>query len=469
MRPLPVFAQAALLGVAAVVGAPLVAAAQERPPFERLRQEEDWSPLCDPSARMQPLDALKCIPLSADRSVRLSLGGELRERYEYTRNPTWGEDRQDGDGAFLQRYILQGDLRLGDHLRFFGQLYSALEKGRSGPTSPIDENRLDLQQAFVEMNAPLGEQRIVALRLGRQELRYGSARLVDVREGPNVRRNFNGGVLRLTDGGWRVDALAVRPSRIETGVFDDSIEDDQALWGLYAVGRQPDWLPAGSIDLYYLGYANDAGSYQQGTARERRHTVGARLWGERGGWDWNWEFIYQFGTFGQGDIRAWSVASDSGYTWGGLPWSPRLGLSANIASGDGNPDNDDLGTFNPLFPRGSYFSELALLGPRNFFNVHPFLTLAPLPGVTITTDVDFFWRLMRDDGIYSPSGALLRSGEGTGERYVGTAFSLNVGWEITPALQASVVYGHFFPGAFVEATGPSRDVDYFELTLKAQF
>ena len=27
-------------------------------------------------------------------------------------------------------------------------------------------------------------------------------------------------------------------------------------------------------------------------------------------------------------------------------------------------DDRDLGTFNPLFPRGNYFSELALLGPR---------------------------------------------------------------------------------------------------------
>lgn len=441
-----------------------------RPGFKPLRQDEDWSVLCDPALRTGPIDRVKCVKLTADGRAWFSLGGEIRERYEYTHNPVWGEDPQDDDGIFLQRYILQGDLHAGPNLRLFGQLYSALAEGRAGPTSPVDENKLDVQQAFIELSGPLAQDVAGMVRVGRQELRYGSGRLVDVREGPNVRRKFDGGLGRLTKNGWRLDLIAARPADDEPGMFDDGTNGSQGLWGGYLTGRSPGWLPFGSsIDLYYLGYRNDHSSYQQGTAAETRHTVGTRLWGEQAGWDWNWELVGQAGEFGHGDIRAWSAASDTGYTWHDVAWTPRLGLSANVASGDENPDNRDLETFNPLYPRGSYFSEVALLGPRNFYNLHPFLNFNPTDRVAVTTDIDFFWRLQTEDGIYSPSGQLLRSGAGSDARYVGTEISLNTSWQVNDRLALTGVYAHFFPGRFIEETGSSKDIDYFELTVKFQF
>lgn len=463
-------AAAALACQLLVGGASAGAAAPERPSLTPLRQDEDWSALCDPELRTAVLDALKCTPLTADRSARLFLGGEIRERYEYAHDPLWGEDPQDENGVFLQRYVVHGDLRAGSHVRLFGQLYSALEDGRAGPTSPVDENRLDIQQAFLDLTAPLGTGISGTLRFGRQELRYGSGRLVDVREGPNVRRKFDGGRVRLELGAWRLDGIATRPADNEPGMFDDGTNGSQALWGAYAAGRSPGWLPFGSsLDLYYLGYRDDEAGYDQGSDPETRHTAGARVWGERAGWDWNWELVGQLGEFGRGDVRAWSVASDTGHTWRDAPLTPRLGLSANIASGDENPDDRDLETFNPLYPRGSYFSELALLGPRNFYNLHPFLTVNPTDRLAITADIDFFWRLQTEDGIYSPSGQLLRSGVGSDARYVGTEVSLNTSWQVSERLSLTGVYAHFFPGEFIQDTGPDKDIDYVELTLKVQF
>lgn len=294
---------------------------------------------------------------------------------------------------------------------------------------------------------------------------YGSARLIDVREGPNVRRKFDGGrvLFRLSDG-WQFDVIAVRPSEIEPGIFDDGIDDSQALWGAYAAGAVT-WLPTG-LDLYYLGYENEDAVFDQGGAKEQRDTLGVRLWGERGGWDWNWELFYQWGSFGSGDILAWSLATDTGRTWQSATWTPRLGLSTNIASGDRDPSDVDLQTFNPLFPRGSYFSELALLGPRNFFNVHPFLTINPTGRFSLTADADFFWRLKTADSVYSPSGRLLRSGADSNARYVGTELSLNATWHASTHLSATVIYSHFYPGRFIEETGPSENIDFIELTLK---
>lgn len=454
----------ALAGEAAAQD-PVVAAAPEPPAFARLRQDEDYSYLAAPNARTGLFDRIKYIPIG-DGPAFLSLGGELRHRYEYTRNPGFGADPQDR-GAFLQRYILHADLRISPDFRLFGQFLSAFANGRAEGPSPVDQNRFDLQQAFIDIAFEPTPGARITLRPGRQEVRLGSARLVDVREGPNVRRTFDGARFTLTIPDWRIDALALRPVAQEQSTFDDRTSRNQSLWGLYGVGK-PTWLPAGSIDLYYLGFHDKAGRYEKGTAPETRHSIGTRLWGEYGSWDWNNEFVYQFGEFGSGRISAWTTAFDIGHSWKDAWLSPRLGFATAIASGDGNPTGTGLRTFNPLFPRGNYFSELALLGPRNFFNINPSLSLTPHRDVTLTGGVNFFWRQSLEDAVYEPNGSILRAANGSSARYVGTEISLSSEWRANRYTTVTAIYSHFLPGAFIRQTGPSKEISYLELTLKIQ-
>ncbi len=466
MRPrLAASALACWLATAGVAKAQEQASSPEPPPFARLRQDEDYSYLANPRLRTGLFDAIKYISLGGGTGF-LSFGGELRHRYEYTRNPGFGADPQD-HGAFLQRYILHADLRISPGLRLFGQFLSAFANGRAEGPSPVDQNRLDLQQGFVDISfEPVPGARLT-LRPGRQEVRLGSARLVDVREGPNVRRSFDGARATLTWSDWRLDVLALRPVAQEQGVFDDRTGRRQALWGLYGVGK-PTWFPAGSVDLYYLGFRDEAGRYAKATAPETRHSVGTRLWGDHDSWDWNNEFVYQFGEFGSGRIGAWTAAFDIGHSWNEAWLAPRIGLATAIASGDGNPAGPGLRTFNPLFPRGNYFSELALLGPRNFFNVNPSLTLRPHGNVTLTGAVNFFWRQSLEDAVYTPNGSILRAADDSDARYVGTEFSLSSEWRANRHTTLTAIYSHFVPGAFIRETGPSKEISYLELTVKIQ-
>jgi hypothetical protein len=453
--------------VAIGVFASAAAWGEDRPAFKPLRFDEDWSVLCDATKRTEPLDALKCVKLSATGESWLSLGGELRERYEYTHNPVWGDDPQDKRGVFLQRYILHADLHLTRYFRGFVQFYSALENGRAGSPSTLDENELDVQQAFVDLRLPLANDAALTLRPGRQELRYGSGRIIDVREGPNVRRKFDGARAMLAAGGWQIDGLAVQPTVLQTGVFDDRIDDRQQLWGVYGSGRPLG--PNQTLDFYYLGFRDESAGYDQGRADEHRHSLGVRLAGAKDGWDWDLEALYQFGSFGAGDIRAWTAASTGGYRFAQARFQPRVGLSANVASGDRDPNDADLQTFNPLFPRGSYFSELALLGPRNFYDVHPSLTLELTNDISLVTDWNFFWRQSTKDGVYNPGGQLLRSGAGSSARFVGHSPSVALEWRATQHLTLTSIYSHFFPGQFIEDTGPAKEIDFIELTLKVLF
>ena len=110
-----------------------------------------------------------------------------------------------------------------------------------------------------------------------------------------------------------------------------------------------------------------------------------------------------------------------------------------------------------------------MLGPRNFYNLHPFLTVNLTDRLAITADVDFFWRLQTEDGIYSPGGQLLRSGAGSDARFVGTEVSLNTSWQANEWVDLTGIYAHFFPGEFIQDTGSAKDIDYIEFTLKIRF
>ena len=439
------------------------AGAEEAARFGLLRLDDVYA---SPPRQGSLSDSLKRWPLPLPDS-HASLGGEIRLRYDYRRNEEWGDVPQDEAGAFLQRYLLHANVELGRWLRLFGELRSALEDGRSAPPSPVEEGRVDLQQAVVELRFGEGDRRAF-LRAGRQEVALGSQRLVAVREGPNVRRRFDGLRAELRSGRFSVTGLAAYLTENEPGDFGDGVDEDVVLWGVYSVLHRPLAIPS-SFDLYYLGYRARDARFVQGTARELRHSVGLRVHGRHEAWDWNGEAVFQWGRFGGADILAWTVASETGLRFDSLPLAPRIALSANVASGDDDPEDDRLGTFNALFPRGNYFSHLALLGPRNFANLHPSLTLRLSQTLSFTLDANFYWRLEANDGLYGPSGNLLRAGTDTNSHYVGPAISGSIDWTLSRYLFVGLIYTRGFAGPFIEDTGRSRDIDFVELTLQLRF
>jgi hypothetical protein len=300
----------------------------ETPPYKLLRYEEDYTYLKDPSRCTDCWDAIKYVPFCGQEDFYLSVGGEARERLEFLHNEDFGAapaNSHGNNGYLLERYLLHGDLHLGPNLRFFGQFMTGLEDDRiGGPRPDIDRNALDVHQAFADFVVPLsGERDSLTVRLGRQEMTYGTGRLIDVREGPTLRRSFDEARLLLRARAWSVDGWYSKPVRNELGIFDDSPDPQKSFWGVYAVHPLP-LLPEGNVDLYYLGLENREAHYNQGDGAELRHSLGTRLWGKPMPWEYNLEYVWQFGTFGRGDINAWTAAHAVRYNFSDVPLKPGL-------------------------------------------------------------------------------------------------------------------------------------------------
>jgi hypothetical protein len=484
-----------LLGAVAASGASLAQTASPAPPppakadasparaspFKLFRYDEDYSALADPALRTSPLDNLKYIALNDDGTATLSLGGESRSRYEYSSAPFFGLRAPGHDDYFLQRFLLHADLHLGPrdglHARAFVQLLSGLVAGEEMPKPGNQDNALDLQQAFGELiwgdnRAPAVARgsSSLAIRAGRQEMGLGSYRLVTSREPTNARLAFDGVRATAHIAGMTFDAFLLRPVDHQIGLFNDGQDDNTTFWGFYSsIPLQPERRLA--LDLYYMGLERDQARFQPGVGDELRHSLGARLWGRALGWDHDTEAVLQFGTFDQPtqslDILAWTIASNTGYTFEHAPWSPRLGLKLNIASGDRDPTDSRLGTFNPLFPRNNYFSDANLLAPYNFFDVHPSVSVRPMQGLTLTAAWDSFFRFSTRDAVFAPAGIVIPATASSG-RYVGSTLSLVAEWAIDRHLTLTTSYAHFFRGQVVRDAG-GKDVDFFAIWLTAKF
>lgn len=455
--------------------------ASKPPPFRLFRHEDEYWYYADPATRQGFFDRVKYIPLNQRGDVTLSLGGEVRERYEYLSAPAFGLRGSGHDDFLLQRVMAYGDLHAGDrnalHGRAFLQLNSGFVTGEEFPKPGNQDNLLDIQQVFGEVlwgdNRPAAVNAgttAIGLRVGRQEMGFGSFRLVTVREPTNSRLAFDGIRATLHADAMTFDAFLVRPVDQKIGLMNDGQDDNTTFWGVYSsIPLQPQKRLG--IDAYYLGLNRESTRFQSGVGDELRHSIGTRIWGRANGWDHDTELVLQFGTFDLAsrseDILAWTVASNTGYTFESVAWKPRIGLKVNVASGDDDPNDDQLGTFNPLFPRNNYFSDATLVAPYNFFDIQPTLTLRPTETLTLNAGFDAFFRYSTDDAVFSPTGIVI-GGPASNDRYVGSTISLSADWAITRNITLSASYAHFFKGDVVKDAG-GKDVDYFGIWMSAKF
>jgi hypothetical protein len=254
--------------------------------------------------------------------------------------------------------------------------------------------------------------------------------------------------------------LVSSPDLDKFGFFDNAPNHAVGFWGVYATRSLPHNT---SLDLYYLGLDRKEATFERGTAQEVRHSLGGRISRpiatERPGWDFDYEALWQFGSFGPDSIRAWTVATETGYRFTTVRLKPRLSTKADISSGD-NPNSKTLGTFNPLFPKGNYFGVLATTGPDpiNFIDVHPRVEAALPYDVSVSFDWIVQWRENVNDSVYAVPGFLIRAADGSRARFVGHRPGTEVHWQANRHLWFQADYGIFYAGRFLKETQPGRNL-----------
>lgn len=433
--------------------------------FKLMRFDEDYSALkTDSSGKIY--NQIKYVELSAGRGFYLSLGGEVRYEYAGKTNENWIAG-QGYNYSLLQRYSLNTNLQLGNRFRVFAQVNSALANGSKYGAAPVDEDHLNVQNLFAEFKVWQKNDQSLSFRAGRQELNYGTGRLISVREGTNVRLYFTGAKAMYRANNFTVDGFAMMADLVNPGVFDNKPTHQANLWGAYSSLMIP---KSGNFDFYYLGVRNDDKEFEEGVANEIRHTVAVRYWKNGGGFIYNFEGAYQFGSFGKGRISAWTAAVDMGYVFDKVRGQPTINLRNDYISGDQKKGDGNLQTFNPLYPRGGYFGFNPLIGPANLIDLHPYATYSPSNRLDLQADLVFNWRYSAQDGLYHPSGNFNLAGASSTKKYIGTTYLISAEYRLSKFFSLSSGVQYFRTGAFIkDVIQPTANSWFYNLQFTFKF
>ncbi len=438
-----------------------------------LRFNEDWSVLkgVDLSKTDDFWDRLKYIPLTPDQSVWLTIGGQVRERVEHFDEFHFGASAPErSDTYLLSRLRLNTDLHVTPYFRLYAEGRSALSVDRdlAGGNSTGYYDQADLMDGFADIMIPFGKQANVTLRGGRQELLFGSQRLVGPGDFTQVPRTFDGGAAIVRIGDWTVTPFWTELVIVEKYTFNEP-SHRRKFFGIFSTG--PAHILPINLDLYWLGVDNRGVTFNGTSGTEERHTLGARAWGKiaETNFDFEVEGAGQFGRVGRGDVSAGMFTAVLGYTVPVKSLSPRVYLEFDYASGDTKPGGH-VGTFNPLYPNNhSFLGYIDYIGRQNIISPSTGITLSPRHDLTLSLQQYFFWRATSRDALYDKAGAVLRPGTTTTARYVGAETDLLVTYNFTRHLLGYAGYSYFYAGEFIHKTGPDNNSNFFYTSLQYTF
>ncbi|MEZ6082592.1 MAG: alginate export family protein [Phycisphaerae bacterium] len=432
------------------------------PKYFDLRYDEDFSYLDGDSGtyREDFFDPIKNIRFGDD--WRLSIGGEFRFRMEAETNFAFDAAEPTQDTFQLYRYLTHFDLKYRKSARVFLQLASMHDEDRDRALRPLDENEFAIQQLFFDVR-PLGDDTPLVLRLGRQDLSYGAQRFISPLTWANTRRRFDAVKMFWSGEDWQFDVFFAKPVLPIRRSQLDRYNEEFDLYGAYFTYKG---IPNHGVDVFF--FAQDDTQHRRnpnGNAGDMsRFTLGGRFYGKSNGFDYDAFFAGQWGTWAGDDIEAWAWGIDGGYTFAECALKPRIGAGFDWASGDRDPTDGTVETFDQLFPLGhKYLGFMDFFGRQNIQAANVNVSAWPIPKkVNARLAWLAFWLESDDDAIYNVGGAPgRRDPTGRSGNEIGQEIDFTVLWKIDPHQAMLLGYSHFFDNEFITNTGPSEDADLF--------
>lgn len=437
-------------------------------PWKLIFADNDFSPYVGKAPYVFG-EELKLMPLDVpgdDFDFTLSAGGQIRHRYLY-------EDDRIRPNGFTKndyqqwRWRQYFDLK-NEYVRLYVETIEADNFGEDLPSLPIDVNRFDLLNAFIDLNLydndDFGKG---TFRYGRQELAYGKQRLLSPLDWSNTRRNFHGYKFFHSGEGWQFDAFAVNPvnptarAGVDFARFDsqpDEADHRRTLFGGYLslTGN-----PMLSADLYML-YQDDERP-RVNFAEGDRGLNGARLYGvipadgAQRAWDYDLEGGYQWGSFLGERVSAGFTTAEVGHTWKKAAWSPRLAGLFYYGSG-GSPEN----TFYTYYPLGhAFWGILDNLSGQNLLDFSPQITLNPTGKLNVTAAYHYFMKADSDGFLYNVAqNPVPPTGVG---RDIGHETDVIATYAVNHNLNVQAGYARFWYGNAGKAITGRNDADFFYL------
>jgi hypothetical protein len=400
-----------------------------------------------------PGDSFKQIPLGCNSM--LDIGGQYRARYHHERNIRGLGLTGNSDDFLLHRTRIFMNAKLGDRFRAYVEYIDAESNYENFPPRSIEVNRSDLLNLFLDyqlIDDCCGG--TLTARAGRQELLYGSERLISPLDWANTRRTFDGLKFMWADDDWNFDVFFTEPVAVDPHNFDSPI-DEQDFYGAWATYKA---IKDQTFDLFALQYNNGLGANDFHFT-----TLGGRWLGTQCDWLWELEGGYQFGTNTSGSAHdAAFFTTGLGRKWSDHCWKPQLMAYYDWAEG-GDIRGAGEG-FNHLFPLAhKYLGFMDLYGRSNIHSPNVQFTCQPHEKLKVLVWYYYFMLQNGNDTPYNVNMTPFNPANAPASRDLGHELDLLFTYSINPRMDLVVGYSHFFAGQYYANTPPGfpSDASFF--------
>ena len=168
---------------------------------------------------------------------------------------------------------------------------------------------------------------------------------------------------------------------------------------------------------------------------------------------WDFEGMYQCGTWANQDTSASAYTTAAGYCFNNVRMSPQFWVSWDFASGDHNPGFGEHGTFNQLFPFGHYYNFLDDIGRQNIEDLQFQFVFYPTKWITMGAQYHIFHLDSAKDALYNSAGAVIRQDPtGKAGTDVGDELDIFANFHLTARQDLFMGWSKLYQGSFIENT-----------------
>ncbi len=432
-----------------------------------------------------------CVTLPAEAQQRSNYADYPQKRgdvqpLQWTELPPWMtlsmELRGRTEGNTSYSYAQNGD-RIYELTRVWGSMEVRPAKFLTGYIQFMDTHALGLplhavaanmrdvfddRQAYLNLHVKPGGVPIQAIA-GRQELKFGSERVIGISDWTNNSRTFDGFDLRLGEKN-RVDLFSTSVVAIHPTSLD---KHGAGLTFHGAYGQITTWIPKVNLQPYVLLHDVRNVTSQQGVhGNQEETTFGLEANGKLPA---NFDYIFnaslQRGSYSNDSIHAGQSFGKVSYSANSLPWKPRLGGEYDYATGNSHRNPDRIGTYDQEYPSNhNAFGLFDLFGYENIRQERLNLDLGPTPNLTFLVQGEFLNLVNEHDNLYGSAGTttIKAPTAGFASDQIGTGFDASGKYVYHNYLVANLGVGHFFPGTLMleNKHGSAQTYAYFSLTYR---
>jgi len=187
------------------------------------------------------------------------------------------------------------------------------------------------------------------------------------------------------------------------------------------------------------------------------------------GFDFDFTYIKQEGESTSDDIDAYGFHCLLGYRFKQIRFKPRVSLEYTYASGDSDPTDGTLETFDGAFgARDKMMGRINLFHWKNLKDAQINIDFKPMKTLSFTLGYHQFWLAEKKDAWYLNKKAY-RDKTGNSGDEVGKEFDIVGKWTIPKGVEIQFGYGHFWPGEFSKNKASDKDANWAFLQFLYKF